>query len=110
MPRLQKASSVPQIHSGSPRRKKTSEANPLPDPMILGNLMQENQILKNNLVKLKEKNIEIIAINHDWDKSYNTLVQQHTDLQKQFQKSNEQLSAEIAKKEEEKNRMKAKLE
>merc|ERR1712080_210699 len=108
MPRLQKASSVPQINSHS--ESQTHKQGPVPNTQLLGNVMQENQILRENLLKLKTKNTEIIAINHDWDKSYNALVQQHAELQKQFQKHNEQLNSEITKKEEEKNRMKMNLE
>lgn len=108
MPRLQKASSVPALHSQ--KRIKTSDAGPVLDPIMLGNLMQENQLLKENLLKLKDKNLEIISINHDWDVSYNNLLQQHRELEKQFQMTCENLKNELLKRDEEKERLKTKLE
>lgn len=39
---------------GSPRRKKTSEANGIPDPVMFNDLLHENQMLKDKIAKDEE--------------------------------------------------------
>lgn len=108
LPQLKKSLSLPEIYSESWRSMEVTEEYPNVPKFL--STMKENQILRENLMKLKTKNSEIIAINHDWDKSYISLIQQHAELQKQFQKHTEQFTMEVTKKEEEKNRLKMKLE
>lgn len=109
---LHKASSVPHLHSpnskllkpnqtSSPRRKKTSEANGIPDPVMFNDLLHENQMLKDKIAKDEEGRKKIVSINHAWDAQYNLLTQKYTALEGEAAQAQVEQNAVIVNKDKE---------